>query len=373
MSNSLKDHAQRILDLADIKINGNRPWDIKVHNENTYKRVFAQGTMGLGESYMDGWWDVENLDQFVDRIIRIQLNKKILTPSLIFNVFKAKILNRQKKSRAFEVGEKHYDVGNDLYKLMLGKRMIYTSGYWKNTQDLDEAENAKLELVCKKINLEKGMTILDIGCGWASFAKYAAEKYDAKVTGVTVSKEQAELGKKLCAGLPVEIILQDYRDIDTTKKYDRVVSIGMIEHVGPRNYKKYFEIIKKCLKDDGLFLLESFSCYWGISQSDPFSDKYIFPNGSIPQLGQIVKVTEKLFVIEDCHNFGDDYDKTLMAWYHNFINNWDKVKNNYNEKFFRMWSYFLLSFAGLFRSRSVQNWHIVFSKKGVPGGYTSIR
>lgn len=373
MNSTLKDQAQRILDLVDVKIDGTRPWDIKIHNPSVYKRVFAEGTMGLGESYMDGWWDVEALDQLVERVIKIQTDKKVLTPSFVFDVVKAKFFNRQKKSRAFEVGKKHYDVGNDLYKIMLGRRMVYTSGYWEKAQTLDEAQEAKLELICKKINLERGMTILDIGCGWGSFAKYAAEKYEAKVVGITVSKEQVELSKELCAGLPVEIKLLDYRDLDTKQKFDRVVSIGMIEHVGPKNYKKYFEIIKNCLKDDGLFLLESFSCYWGTAQNDPWSDKYIFPNGSIPQVGQIVKVTEKIFVLEDCHNFGADYDKTILVWYHNFVTNWDKIKNNYSERFFRMWSYFLLSFAGLFRSRSVQNWHIVFSKKGVPGGHISVR
>jgi cyclopropane-fatty-acyl-phospholipid synthase len=271
------------------------------------------------------------------------------------------------------VGMRHYDVGNDLYKVMLDKRMVYTSGYWNDTSSLDEAQEAKLELICKKINLKKGMTILDVGCGWASFAKYAAEKYDAKVTGVTVSKEQMELGMEMCKGLPVEIKLQDYRDMDTSKQYDRVVSIGMIEHVGPKNYKIYFELMKKCLKDDGLLLLESFSANWGSSQSDPWSDKYIFPNGTIPRLAQIIKVTEKLFVIEDCHNFGSDYDKTLMAWHDNFVKNWHKIKDNYNERFFRMWKYYLLTFAGMFRSRAVQNWHIVFSKNGVRNGYKSIR
>jgi len=371
---STEENISKILSIADIKINGNRPWDLQIHNKKVYARVLNGGTLALGESYMDGWWDCNAIDQFTDKIVRAKLDKNVLSPSFIFDVVIARLFNRQKKSRAFEVGQRHYDVGNDLYKLMLDKRMVYTSGYWKNTKSLDEAQEAKLDLICRKIGLKKGMSVLDIGCGWGSFAKYAAEKYGAEVVGITVSKEQVELANKLCKGLPIKIILQDYRDINTNKQFDRMVSIGMIEHVGPKNYQNYFEIIRKCLKDNGLFFLESFSANWNTaSQSDSWNDKYIFPNGTIPRLSQIINVTEKLFVIEDCHNFGSDYDKTLMAWHKKFIDNYDKIKDIYDKRFFRMWTYYLLTFAGLFRSRKVQNWHIVFSKNGVNKGYNSIR
>ncbi|MBI5389897.1 cyclopropane fatty acyl phospholipid synthase [Candidatus Woesearchaeota archaeon] len=365
--------AGEILKTADIRINGNRRWDIQVHNHELYARVLSGGSLALGESYMDGWWDCAAIDEFSTRLLQAKIGKEIISPALLFHILKAKALNQQRKSKAFEVGQRHYDVGNDLYKIMLDKRMIYTSGYWKKTSSLDKAQEEKLELVCKKIDLKKGMSLLDIGCGWGGFAKYAAEKYGARVVGITIAKEQAALARESCKGLPVEIRLQDYRDLKPTQQFDRVVSIGMIEHVGPKNYPLYFKIMKDCLKDDGLLLVESFSADWGPSQSDPWSDKYIFPNGTIPRLGQIVDATEKLLVIEDCHNFGADYDKTLMAWHKNVIKHKDQIKQEYGERFLRMWNYYLLTFAGMFRSRKVQNWHIVFSKSGMKNGYVSIR
>ena len=269
------------------------------------------------------------------------------------------------------IGEHHYDKGNDLYKAMLDKRLTYTCGYWKKAKTLDQAQEAKLDLVCKKLNLKPGQKILDIGCGWGSFAKYAAEKYKVKVVGITVSKEQIAFAKKLCKGLPIEIRLQDYRDI--REKFDHIVSLGMFEHVGVKNYRKYMKVVHRCLKDDGLFLLHTIGRNKSLTTSDPWAEKYIFPNSMLPSIKQIGESIEELFVMEDWHNFGTDYDKTLMAWFTNFRKNWNKIKKNYDERFYRMWKYYLLASAGLFRARKGQLWQIVLSKKGVPKGYNSIR
>jgi cyclopropane-fatty-acyl-phospholipid synthase len=255
---------------------------------------------------------------------------------------------------------------------MLDKRMNYSCAYWKNAQNLDQAQENKLELICRKINLKPGMRVLDIGCGWSAFGKYAAEKYDVKVTGITVSKEQVELGRKFCEGLPVEIRLMDYRGLN--EKFDRIVSVGMFEHVGYKNYRTFFETANKCLTEDGLFLLHTIGTNKSEDTLDIWSEKYIFPNGMLPSVAQIGKTIENLFVMEDWHNFGTDYDKTLMAWYNNFDKNWEKIKDKYSERFYRMWKYFLLSSAGSFRSRRrSQLWQIVLSKNGVPGGYQSVR
>lgn len=371
MKNKALKTIKKLLNYADIKINGNRPGDIKVHNKEFYKKVLSQGSLGLGESYMDSWWDSKKLDQSLYKIFRAKLNRKIISTALILNVLKAKIFNLQSKSRAFKIGEEHYDKGNYLYKAMLDKRLVYSCGYWKKAKNLDQAQEAKLDLICKKINLKKGQKILDIGCGWGSFAKYAAEKYKVKVVGLTVSKEQAKLAKKLCEGLPIEIRLQDYRDIN--EKFDHVVSIGMFEHVGVKNYRKFMEIAHKLLKDDGLFLLHTIGRNNSMIATDPWVGKYIFPNSMTPSIKQIGKSIENLFVMEDWHNFSADYDKTLMEWFKNFKKNWNKIKKNYDQRFYRMWKYYLLSSAGSFRARNHQLWQIVLSKKGVPGGYTSIR
>ncbi|MFC1475060.1 cyclopropane fatty acyl phospholipid synthase [Candidatus Zixiibacteriota bacterium] len=367
----LKDTFQNILSYADIKLDGDRPYDIQVHNDKLYQRVLAQGSLGLGESYMDHWWDCEKLDEFFYRVTKADLKDKVPRNSLLKDVLKAKLLNLQNKKRAFEIGERHYDIGNNLYIHMLDKRLNYTCGYWKNVDNLDDAQESKLALICKKIHLKAGMEVLDLGCGWGNFAKYAAESYGVKVTGVTVSKEQVKLGNELCRGLPVEIRYQDYRDIK--EKYDTIVSIGIIEHVGYKNYRIFMNKVDECLKDGGLFLLHTIGRNDSVTSQEPWINKYIFPNAITPTAAQITSACEDIFVIEDWHNFGADYDKTLMAWYSNFENNWDEIKDDYDERFRRMWTYYLLSCAGGFRSRKSQLWQIVFSKKGVPGGYQSIR
>ena len=370
-TSKLKQTTKNIFAIADISINENRPWDIQVHDNRFYQRVLAQGSLGLGESYMDGWWDCEKLDEFFYRVLKADLSKKVKVKGVLLGILKAKAINMQSKARAFEVGEKHYDMGNELYQHMLDKQMVYSCGYWKDADNLDDAQEAKLELTCKKLNLKPGMKVLDIGCGWGSFAKYAAEKYKVKVVGITISKEQVELGNGLCTGLPVEIRLQDYREVN--EKFDRIVSLGMFEHVGPKNYRTYMQVVNNCLKDDGLFLLHTIGKNTSKGRTDRWMNKYIFPNGVLPSVKQIAKSSEGLFVLEDWHNFSADYDKTLMAWHNNFNNNWDKIKGNYNERFKRMWNYYLLSCAGLFRSEKGRLWQIVFSKNGVKGGYESVR
>lgn len=367
----LKQTVREILNIVDVKINGSRSWDIQVHDDKFYKRVLAYGSLGLGESYMDGWWDCDRLDEFFYRVLSVDLGEKINKRNLLWNILKAKLLNAQSKSRAFEVGEKHYDIGNELYKNMLDKRMVYTCGYWRRAKNLDKAQEDKLDLVCRKVGLKKGMKVLDIGCGWGSFAKYAAEKYGVKVIGITISKEQVKLARKLCNGLDVEIRLQDYRDVN--EKFDAIISLGMFEHVGLKNYKTYMEKVSECLKKDGLFLLHTIGGN-GLIGSNPWMNKYIFPNGSLPSAKHIINVSDKIFVMEDWHSFGADYDKTLMVWYNNFNKNWNKIKNNYDEKFRRMWKYYLLSCAGGFRTgKYLYLWQIVFSKNGIKKGYVSIR
>jgi Cyclopropane fatty acid synthase and related methyltransferases len=373
MKNNYKSLAEDILALAGVKPNGNNPWDISIHNDKFYRRAITEGELGIGESYMDFWWDSEKIDEFICQILKARLDEKIQRKlSILFKLLTARMFNLQSKHRAFIVGEKHYDLGNDLFQYMLDKRMTYSCAYWKNAQNLDEAQENKLELICRKIHLKPGMRVLDIGCGWGAFGKYAAEKYEVKVVGITVSKEQIELGRKLCEGFPVDIRLMDYRDLN--EKFDRIVSVGMFEHVGYKNYKTFFEVADKCLNNDGLFLLHTIGTNISEDLLDLWSEKYIFPNGMLPSVAQIGKAIENHFVMEDWHSFGQDYDKTLMAWYHNFNNNWDKIKNKYSERFFRMWKYFLLSSAGSFRSRRRnQVWQLVLSKNGVPGGYQSVR
>jgi len=371
--NKYQSLVKELLSLANIEINGSNPWDIQVHDERFYKRAVTEVELGLGESYMDNWWDVEKLDEMIYRIIRADLQNKVkhnLKVALQLAGFY--IINMQARHRAFIIGERHYDLGNDLFQNMLDKRMNYSCGYWKNATTLDEAQENKLDLICKKLYLKPGMKVLDIGCGWSAFGKYAAEKYGVEVVGLTVSKEQVALGKELCKGLPVEFRLQDYREIN--EKFDRIVSVGMIEHVGYKNYKEYFQIAERNLERDGLFLLHTIGEVRSTKNTDAWTHKYIFPNGMLPSIAQLGKAIEGIFVMEDWHNIGADYDKTLMVWFDNFNNSWDKIKDKYSERFYRMWKYFLLSSAGAFRARKKEQlWQIVLSKNGVLDGYNPVR
>jgi cyclopropane-fatty-acyl-phospholipid synthase len=355
---------------ADIEVNGKRPWDIQIHDPRFYDRVLTSGTLGFGETYMDGWWDAEKVDELIYRILKNKLQDRIkINPALVWNYVRARFFNPQ-KWRAFEVGEKHYDIGNDLYQKMLDKRMAYSCGYWKDATNLDQAQEAKLDLICRKIELLAGQRVLDIGSGWGSFLQFAAEKYGAQGVGVTVSKEQAALANTRKGNLPIETKLQDYRSLEG--QFDHVVSVGMFEHVGPKNYRAYFEKVNALLKDDGYFLLHTIGQNIP-SGNDPWVEKYIFPNGFLPTIALIGKAYEDIFSMEDWHNFGPDYDKTLMAWHANFEAHWDELKGSYDERFRRMWNYYLLTAAASFRVRYLQLWQIVFTKISKKDRYTPVR
>lgn len=363
----LHDRIAHLLSLADITVNGTRPWDIRIHNENFYHAVLKHGSLGLGESYMDGWWDVGRIDEFIYRILKAELHKKVISVQDVVCYLQAVVLNQQCAKRSFTVGEKHYDIGNDLYECMLDKRMIYSCGFWRDAANLDEAQEAKLDMVCRKLELKPGMRVLDIGCGWGGMAQFAAQNYGVEVLGITISREQVALARERCKDLPVDIQLLDYRRLD--QSFDRILSLGMFEHVGYKNYGTFMTKVRSLLKEDGLFLLHTIGSNRSQKNTDSWINKYIFPNSMLPSAKQITTTMEGVFVLEDWHGFGADYDKTLMAWHQNFNSKWHILQNKYDERFYRMWNYYLLSCAGSFRARYNQLWQIVLSPQGVPGGY----
>lgn len=365
-----KQKVEKLLSFAGISVNGNKPYDITVHNECLYKRVLVGGSLAIGESYVDGWWDSEDLAECFTRIFTSKLDGQLragLTGYIMR--LRAKFSNLQNKKRSLEVGKKHYDIGNVFFERMLDDRMVYSCGYWKDAQTLEEAQIAKLDLVCKKIRLQRGQRILDIGCGFGSFAKFAAENYGVSVVGITISEEQVKFATENVKGLPVEIRFQDYRDI--REKFDHVVSIGMFEHVGHKNYKEYIEVVSRSLKEDGFFLLHTILKKSSVFTTDPWIEKYIFPNGMLPSLGQVEEATYKLLTPYYYEFLYEDYDKTLMAWFENFDSHWNEIRDNYSERFYREQKYFLLTSAATFRSQKNMVCQIVLSKGQIEGEYIS--
>ena len=358
--------AHEMLEKADIEVNGTRPWDIQIKNPDFFKRVLQEGSLGLGESYMDGWWECERLDMFFYRVMKHKLDEQL--PHHFKDTLRiaaARLTNLQSKKRAWIVGKEHYDLGNDLFALMLDPFMQYSCGYWKEAETLEQAQEAKLDMICRKLELKPGMSLLDIGCGWGGLAEFAARNYGVKVHGVTISAEQQKMAQQRCEGLDVTILLQDYRDLN--QQFDRIVSVGMFEHVGPKNYATYFDVVDRNLKPDGLFLLHTIGAIKTDMSVDPWINKYIFPNGCLPSVKHIAEASEPHFIMEDWHNFGVDYDTTLMAWYDRFLEAWPQLEEKYGERFKRMFAYYLNACAGAFRARDIQLWQVVFSR-GAEGG-----
>ena len=356
---------------ADVVLGGDRPWDIVVHDPRMARRILAQGSIGAGESYMDGDWDSPQLDEMLSRVMRGHFDASLRSFRKYWTIALAWLRNPQSPARAFRVGEHHYDIGNDLYERMLDGRMVYSCAYWRNASTLEQAQEHKLDLVCRKLGLQPGMRVLDIGCGWGGAAQFAAERYGVEVTGITVSKEQAALARERCRGWPVEIVLDDYRSL--AGRYDRIYSLGMFEHVGVANYRTYMNKVAELLAPDGLFLLHTIGTNVSRAVTDAWIDKYIFPNSMLPSLAQIAAAAEPGWVVEDWHGFGVDYDRTLLAWSHNFDAAWSELSARYDQRFRRMWHFCLMSSAAAFRTRRTQLWQIVLSRGGVPGGYATVR
>lgn len=362
-----------LLHIAGIEVNGAQPWDMQVHNERLFERVLAHGTLGAGESYMDGWWDVEALDEFFAKLHFADPYKSIATLSDAWLAFKASFLNRQSKSKSKSVATEHYDLGNDLYQAMLDRRMQYTCAYWKNAATLDEAQENKLHLICRKLQLERGMNVLELGGGFGGLAHFMASEYGCHVVSYNISREQVAYGREWCKGLPVRFEQKDYRHAASEPdKFDRIATVGLCEHVGYKNYRGFLELMHHRLKDEGLALLHTIGGNESLTNTDPWIDKYIFPNGVIPSIAQLGQAMEGLWVVEDWHNFGPDYDRTLLSWWDNFNRAWPSLRDKYGDRFYRMWRFYVLGSAGSFRARKLQLWQLVLSKGDIPA-YTPVR
>ena len=361
-----------LLERAGVPVDGSEPWSMRVHDERVWARLVRDRELGIGESYMDGWWDCDRLDEMIARVLASDIRGAIRpSPKLVLGAVAAVVTNRQTKRRARRNARHHYDIGNDLYQAMLDVRMTYSCGYWRDAADLDAAQEAKLDLICRKLHLAPGMRLLDIGCGWGSLARFAAERYDIQVVGITPASRQAERARAVCAGLPIDIRECDYRQISGT--YDRITSVGMMEHVGPRNLRRFLQVCDRALAPGGIMLHHTIGVLRTKRYTNPWIDRYIFPGGVLPSVASIATAAEPVWVLEDVHNFGPDYDPTLLAWHANLEPRWAELGGRYDERFRRMWRFYLLSCAAAFRVRELQLWQIVMRRRGTAEGYDSVR
>jgi cyclopropane-fatty-acyl-phospholipid synthase len=364
----------RLFQRAGVEVDGSAPWDIQLRDPAAWRRMLRHGTLGFGESYMDGQWDCERLDALVCRLLRADADRVVTPqswPGWLAQVLRHGLLNLQSVSRAFHVARQHYDIGNDLFATMLDSQMVYSCAYWARATNLEDAQRDKFDLIGRKLELHPGERLLDVGCGWGGLAAHAARHFGCQVVGATVSREQAASARERCAGLPVSIELTDWRSL--AGRFDKLVSVGMFEHVGQKNYRAYFRRMRELLAPEGLFLLHTIGVDRTERATNAWTERYIFPNGKLPSAMEIARAAEGHFVVEDWHNFGQDYDRTLMAWWERFSNAWPTLRGRYDERFFRMWKFYLLSSAGFFRSRQGQLWQIVLAPRERSTGYRSVR
>lgn len=357
-----------------IALDGTNPWDIVVNHERFYDRVLTRGSLGFGESYMDGDWDVVELDALIRRIIRMQVvSSPLVKITRALHDLKARIVNLQTRKGSLAIAETHYNLDHRLYQQFLGPYNQYTCCFFNQAQTLEEAEIEKLEMICNKLDLQPGDKVLDIGCGWGGFARYAAESRGCHVTGISISSEQIAYAREYTAGWPVDIIESDYRDLPKLYDeghFDKVVIIGMIEHVGYKNYRSLFRIVHRLLHDHGLFLLHTIGNSQTTSVVDPWIEKYIFRNSMAPSMRQLANAAERLFVIQDWENYGQYYAPTLAAWHRNFSANWENIrriegKQRFDERFRRMFNYYFLCCKAGFETENIYLWHLVMSKQGL--------
>jgi cyclopropane-fatty-acyl-phospholipid synthase len=360
----LRERFARLLALAGVTLDGDRPYDVRVRDPRVFRRVACQGSVGLGEAYVDGWWDCDRIDDLSARLLGGEVDRILSSLAGMWSELAARLVNLPRLSRDLETGPRHQEVGNDLFGAMLDARRVLTCAYWKDARTLDEAQEAALDLICRKLQLKPGMRVLDLNCGLGGAARFAAERYQVEVAGLTVSAAQAHAAREHCAGLPVSIYTHGYRELEGY--YDAAFSLGVLEHMNRRNLRRYLETVRDHLSEDGLFLIE---CV-GTVRTEGAND---FPCSLLPSATQLSRALEDVFVFEDWHNFGADYDRTLLQWHANFEEAWPALSARYGERFHRLWRYYLLSYAGAFRARRAQAWQVVLSPRGVAGGYRSVR
>lgn len=359
-----------------MQLNGPGPCDPQILDPRAVWKVLLHGSLGAGEAYMDGWWDVADLQGMMAYLMESGKSDKFSQLWHVHRVIRRSLMNLQSHARAHIVAKAHYDIHDGLYRRMLDSSMTYTCGYWPHAHTLEEAQRAKLDLVCRKLGLKPGDRVLDIGCGFGSFAFHAATYYGASVVGVSLSEGQSRVARERCAGLPIEIRIQDYRHVDDGP-FDHIASIGMFEAVGSKNFKTFMRQVRKLLKPGGRCVLHTIGTDLPYPSQDAWYDKYIFPNGELPSFSSIEAASHALLRRLDFHEFDTmDYPRTLRIWYDNFVAAWPDIQKlhiRFDDRFFRMWEYYLLVVAAAFQVRRMLLWQFVFCRQGDSQDYVPVR
>jgi cyclopropane-fatty-acyl-phospholipid synthase len=355
---------RRALAAADIEIDGHRPWDIRVNDPAFYLRMMPNPAFQIGQTYMDGMWDCDAIDEMVFKLIASRVYAQHEKGG-VFHLRNAlaRVRNMQSRARAGEVALAHYDLDLDLYRGMLDETLTYTCAYWDAPgATLADAQRAKLRLICDKLELKPGQTLLDIGCGFGGLAAFAAEHYGVKTLGVTNSQQHCTVARTLYPHL--ELALMDYRELPALgRRFDAVASVEMIEAVGPKNFTTYFDVVSQCLAPRGAFLLQSFISPASRFVCNEWFDRYIFPNGVVPSFPQLHAASAMTFgAPTDVHELGLHYPSTLLAWDRNLRATWPRLRSRNDERFRRMWHFYLTSLAGVFRAEDLRLCQVLYRK-----------
>lgn len=350
-----------LLARAGVKVDGKEPWDIQVADQRFFRTVLTQGSLGLGEAYLRGWWTCNDLEELSYRLIRSGLYKTslLLPQPVLANLLHATI-NQQSKEKSLRVAVQHYSLGNDVFLDFLGRHHLYSCGYFKDTDDLDVAQRQKLEKVCRLLDLRPGDRVLDVGGGWGEFARYAATQHGCEVTSINIADEQIKFAREYCKDASVEIRRCDYRDV--TGRFDKIVVMAMLTHVGYKNYRGFMEVMDRCLEPGGLMLVESVGGHKSRKDCEPWINRYIFPGGVVPSLEQFDRAVAGLFARKALDEFGSSYVHTLRAWHRNFVQAWPAHRSRYDDRMRLMFEYFFLTVAGAFRAGYLLHWHLLFQK-----------